>query len=139
MNLLNYLATLCSLGTIPYDRLPSEGRNHLAGSSFACSVGASFKIAPGKYNELVALVRGIPCAPLLDVNKALPYVTPQEKAYLKLLRTFAHGVTAINIAAVRNSLVHKGVIRSDSRDAGQPSRKQRFFVKKQYRNAVDRS
>lgn len=139
MNLLNFLATLSCHGTIPFDRLPPEGRNHLANSSFVYSEGGSFKIRSGKATELAALVRGIPCAPLLDVNKALPYLTAQEKAYLKLLRTFAHGVTAIDIAAVRSSLVRKGVVKADSRDTSQPSRKQRFFVKKAYRNAVDRS
>ena len=71
--------------------------------------------------------------------KAAPVdLTVQQKLFLKLLRTFAHGVSPRDIAAVRTSLIKAGYIKRDKRDGSdiKPPRR-RYFTLKSKRAEID--
>lgn len=74
-----------------------------------------------------------------ETPKPLPVeLTLQQKLYLKMLRTFSHGVTAIDIAKVRSSLVKLGYIRKDKRDGDDiTSARRRYFTVKGKRAEID--
>lgn len=88
-------------------------------------------------NTIDTIIEGVLSATLMPMPPPPPALSASEKAYLKLLRTFTHGVSPSDLAKLRKGLITKGFVKLDSRDTNAENKHKRYFTLKKKRQEID--